>query len=284
MASLSLPVTGLLALVLVTGCSSPPGAVPDPGKPATPSSGPAAARAAAAMAALPDPLRVVGVGDSVTAAAHCDCSGFVADYGVLLERRFDLTVDAVEYGVSGATTASMLPELSGAGTTARAVARADVISVTIGANDLEPARTAYDAGTCGGARDLGCFTAAVARMKAGLARDLAAIDRLTAGRKVDVLVNNYWNVFEDGQVALDEDGQRYLDDSDTMTRMANAAICTAATAAGATCVDTYTPYKGADGGKDPTELLAPDGDHPDAAGHLVIAQAMLRAGLADLRS
>jgi lysophospholipase L1-like esterase len=224
------------------------------------------------------------VGDSVTAAAHCDCSGFVADYGVLLERRFDLTVDAVEYGVSGATTASMLPELSGSGGPARALARADVISVTIGANDLEQARTAYDDGTCGGARDLACFTGAVAAMKAGLARDLAAIDRLTAGRRVDVLVNNYWNVFEDGQVALDRDGQRYLDDSDTMTRMANLAICAAAETAGATCVDTYTPYKGEDGGKDPTELLASDGDHPNAAGHLVIAYAMLRAGLADLRS
>ncbi len=231
------------------------------------------------MAALPDPLRVVGIGDSVTAASHCDCAGFVADYGLLLQRRFGVHVEATEYGVGGATTASMLPELRGQGIPARALAEADVISVTIGANDLEAARSSYDAGSCGGVADLACFTPAVATMRAGLARDLQAIDRLTRGRSVEVLVNNYWNVFEDGQVALREDGRRYLADSDTMTRLANRAICAAAVEAGATCVDTYTPYKGEDGGKDPTELLASDGDHPNPAGHLVIARAMFAAGL-----
>ena len=85
-------------------------------------------------------------------------------------------------------------------------------------------------------------------------------------------------------MALREDGRRYLTDSDSMTRMANAAICSAATQAGAICVDTYTPYNGEDGGKDPTELLADDGDHPNAAGHRVIARAMLAVGLSAWRS
>jgi lysophospholipase L1-like esterase len=228
---------------------------------------------------LPRPLFVVGLGDSVTAAAHCDCSGFVADYGVLLHRKYEVPVRTTQYGVSGGTTATLLAQLQGRGSASRAVAAADVVSVTIGANDLETARASYDEGTCGGRLDLACFTPAVARMRAGLWTDLAAVRSLTGSRPVQVLVNTYWNVFEDGAVALREDGRQYLRDSDVMTRRADAAICAAARAAGALCVDTYAPFKGDDGRTDPTDLLAPDGDHPDAAGHEVIARVMAAAGL-----
>jgi lysophospholipase L1-like esterase len=228
---------------------------------------------------LPNPLRVVGVGDSVTAASHCDCEGFVADYGLLVQRRYGVRVLAAEYGVGGATTGSLLPALSGSGLVARAIAEADVVSVTIGANDLNGARVDYDDRRCGGGGDLDCFTDAVAQMRSGLVRDLAAIRHQVGDRPVEILVNDYWNVFEDGRVALAEDGPAYLRDSATMTRLANVAICSAADAAHAVCVDTVTPFKGADGTKDPTDLLASDGNHPDPAGHRVIAEAMLAAGL-----
>jgi lysophospholipase L1-like esterase len=217
----------------------------------------------------------------VTAASHCDCQGFVADYGHLLDQHYGVAVEAVEYGVPGATTSSILPSLRGSGTVARALAHADVISVTIGANDLEGARALYDDHRCGGSDDLRCFTPAVATMKAGLDADLAAISRLTAGsgHPVQLLVNDYWNVFEDGQVAVRRYGASFAQDSATMTREANTAICTAAVAHGAICVDTYAPFKGSEGTKDPTGLLAADGNHPDVAGHAAIARAMLAAGL-----
>ena len=44
-----------------------------------------------------------------------------------------------------------------------------------------------------------------------------------------------------------------------------------------TYVDIYTPFKGADGSTDDTALLADDGDHPNAAGHQLIATALLAA-------
>jgi lysophospholipase L1-like esterase len=264
---------------MITACGPARSAGPStPAAPATPS--PTSTLSASPQAAtLPTPLRVVGIGDSVTAAFHCDCKGFISDYGELLEARYDVNVDADELGVSGATTSSILPSLHGDGLTAIALGSADVISVTIGANDLNGARDRYDDHTCGGSRDLDCFVPAVEAMKDGLNRDLAAIHVLVGERPVQILVNDYWNVFEDGAVALREDGRQYLSDSDTMTREANIAICAAATAAGATCVDTYTPYKGADGSEDPTALLASDGNHPDPAGHEAIAKAMLAAGL-----
>ena len=48
--------------------------------------------------------------------------------------------------------------------------------------------------------------------------------------------------------------------------------------------DLYAAFKGEHAERDPTNLLAADGDHPNAAGHRLIAQALLSAGLAPLDS
>ena len=56
----------------------------------------------------------------------------------------------------------------------------------------------------------------------------------------------------------------------------NARIEAAARSHGAVPVDLYAPFKGA-GDVDPTPLLADDGDHPDAAGHALIARVLLAA-------
>jgi lysophospholipase L1-like esterase len=71
--------------------------------------------------------------------------------------------------------------------------------------------------------------------------------------------------------------------SDLLTRETNREIQAASVAVGATYVDLYQPFRGASGSDDPTALLADDGDHPDARGHQVIADALLAAGLRPLR-
>jgi len=57
----------------------------------------------------------------------------------------------------------------------------------------------------------------------------------------------------------------------------NAGIRSAAAKHGGVYVDLFTPFRGADGSKDCTALLAADGDHPDAAGHALIARTLLAA-------
>jgi hypothetical protein len=64
---------------------------------------------------------------------------------------------------------------------------------------------------------------------------------------------------------------------DAVTAEVNRRVSAAAAAHGATYVDLVTPFRGPDGSKDATPLLAPDGDHPDAAGHAVIAEALAAA-------
>jgi acyl-CoA thioesterase I len=51
----------------------------------------------------------------------------------------------------------------------------------------------------------------------------------------------------------------------------NTALRKAAANGNATYVPTLEAFHGDDGTRDPTGLLAPDGDHPNAAGHAAIA-------------
>jgi lysophospholipase L1-like esterase len=217
------------------------------------------------------PLSVVGLGDSVTAGSHCDCAPFVERLGTLLSARDGRAVRATNLGVPGLTTASLATQLAAPGPSA-AVAGADTVVVTIGANDLSALEDRWDKTGC----DTACLRPAVATMARGLAPDLARIRALGhAGQRVEV--TTYWNVFEDGDVADRQRGPGFADWSDTVTVAANAAICATARSFGDTCVDLYAPFLSADGNRNPTPLLSSDGDHPNAAGHDVIARALLAA-------
>ena len=114
-------------------------------------------------------------------------------------------------------------------------------------------------------------------MRSHLTQVLAEIRSLRAGRPTAVLVTGYWNVFQDGQVARDSDGASGLRASIGLTRRVNAMITSVSSSAGAHYVDLFAPFHRP--GVDIDSLLAPDGDHPDTAGHVLIASVLLGAGL-----
>ena len=153
---------------------------------------------------------------------------------------------------------------------AQAATDADYVLLTIGANDFAGHEDDVTAGRC--------TTECVSDEMAGLTRNLRRIlDRITAldtHRTPEVLVTGYWNVFKDGQVARDSYPLQGQDATQALTRATNQVIATAAAAAHATYVDVATPFETA---PDITGLLAPDGDHPNAAGHALIADLMFQA-------
>lgn len=63
----------------------------------------------------------------------------------------------------------------------------------------------------------------------------------------------------------------------------NLVIASAAQTFGARYVDLARPFAQATSDGDATGLLEPDGDHPNAAGHALIATSLLAAGLPGLR-
>jgi lysophospholipase L1-like esterase len=219
---------------------------------------------------------VVALGDSVPSGAACSCDPFPALYGPLLSRRTASPVTVENHGVSGLDTAGLLaqiqqPEVAGA------VRSADVVLVTIGANDFGDRHDQVVEGACttNGAAD--CVSDELVSMRARLARVLAAIRTLRQGRPTSVLVTGYWNVFEDGQVAHRAFGAAGLQASLELTRRVNAAICSVSTTAQAHYVDLFEPFQSR--GRDIDSLLASDGDHPDGAGHRLIAKTLVDAGL-----
>ena len=215
---------------------------------------------------------VVGIGDSVTSATVCGCTGFVESYAAHLPAADGGPARAENLGAGGLTAAGLRTLMTQPGPTPTSVAEADVLLVTIGANDLTPLLSRWQSSGCSKA----CYSPAVEAVGSDLGDILAAARSLRGHRPTRVLVTDYWNVFADGDVARASDGPAYLRWSDELTRALNVSICNAARNAGATCVDLYAPFKG-DGSKNPTELLAADGDHPNAAGNQAISSALLAA-------
>lgn len=261
---------GVLLGALLTGCgSAAPTTLASPGS--TTSTPTPAPTPTVTPAGLRGTVRVVGLGDSVTAGAHCDCDDYVTGFGHLLARRKDVRVRVRNHGEDGSTSADLADDLQRDRGLRDDVADADLVVVTTGANDLGPALGAWRSGSC----PPDCYTPDVDAVRASLGQVLDRVRTLDGGR-ARVLVTTYWNVFTDGDVARRAERTGYLGWSDAVTRRADAAIAQVATTHGATTVDLFTPFKG-DGTQDPTRLLAADGDHPDAAGTALISRAVLGA-------
>lgn len=222
--------------------------------------------------ATPASATVVGIGDSVTSGSHCDCTDFVHLYARWLPPSEGGPATAINLGVGGSTSADLRSDLEHPSATTEAVSRADILLVTIGANELAPLQRTWARAGC----ESDCWQDSVEGVRSNISAIVDDIHRLRHGEPTTILVTNYWNVFIDGQVARRQKGLSYLRWSDRLTRAVNGAICAGARSAGARCVDLYAPFKG-DGGKDPTNLLAADGDHPNAAGHRLIARVLLAA-------
>ena len=224
-----------------------------------------------ASGGISQPITVVGVGDSVTSGQNCGCATFVAMYASDLASARGLNTSSVNLGMSGWTSVQLLQAMTKPGAFRDQVAKADVLLVTIGANDLislEGKKPSTCPATC-----YGPMVDAVAH---NVRLIVAAARAAHPDHPATILVTDYWNVFQDGDVGTAENGASFQSWSDALTRAESNAVFTAARGAGTTCVGLYAPFKG-NGSKNPTSLLAGDGDHPNSAGHQLIASALLNS-------
>lgn len=240
--------------------------------------------------------RVVALGDSVTAGYGCDCDPFPDRIATALSDRSGHSVDAINDGVSGQTAHDLVDVLdadTGDEDVRSDVAGADIVLLTIGANDiadLEPepqalsaASSATTAGAATGAATgphavapAGVIDAATRQVVAATGTDLTrVVAQITAlAPRAHVLVTGYWNLFPDGTEAAPDAAERAW--TDAVTRAFNAELDRVAATGSVQVVDLYDPFK-AGGRVDTAPLLLDDGDHPNARGHQVIADAILRA-------
>ena len=98
----------------------------------------------------------VAFGDSWPYGAHCNgCTPFPDLYAAALNA--EAPTEFTNLTEDGGSTESLLSEMRTYEPYRDAIAGADVIVISIGANDLEEAFASYGAGDCGPPDDLGCF-------------------------------------------------------------------------------------------------------------------------------
>jgi len=212
---------------------------------------------------------VVAVGDSVPSGGGCECRAFPDTYAARSAARVGAVASTVNLAVDGYTSAEVRSQVVGPAASA-ALQRADTVVIMVGANDfLQPLVDDLD-GRCSRAD---CYTLTEQSVSANVVDTVQQI-RAIHPTPVSVIVVGYWNVAEDGSVGREAYGVDGMAKADRATAYANTALQQAAADTGAHYVATFAAFRGPDGGLDPTPLLAADGDHPNAAGHDRIAQAL----------
>lgn len=226
----------------------------------------------AATAAPSSPLVVLGLGDSVASGAACDCTSFITTAGGSIAAAQHRGVSVKNLAVGGCTSSDVLAQLNST-SLRRQIAASDVVIIEIGANDFDEDQAYRQACTDDGATT--CYGSTLRSTTQRVSSIVASVRKLQTKPAAAVFVLGYWNVFRDGWVGQGE-GATYVNATDALTRAFNDRMESVATAGGATYVDVYSPFKG-DGGQDPTRYLADDGDHPNAAGHALLARVVTRA-------
>jgi lysophospholipase L1-like esterase len=252
-----------LASAMLLGCSSGgPSAVdstPSPTVGSTPSP---------AVGSTPpgETWSLVALGDSVPSGSNCDCTPYPQLSASSLTRGGTRQVVVSNDAVGGYTTADVLTQLRTDAAVASDVAGADVVEIEIGANDVS-----YG-GPCG--TSVSCYQPMIRTTERNLAEIVTQVQQLANSRPVLVVLLDYWNVWLGGRYA-DAKGSAYVAAGVAVTDQINTAVKGTAGRTGAAYVDLRAAFKGPGYAADETRYLASDGDHPNAAGHRLIAAAVV---------
>lgn len=212
----------------------------------------------------------IGLGDSVPSAANCTgCVSYVNQVGEQIAERTGEKAVVDNDAVAGYTTSDVLSQLEDESVRAR-IADSDLVLITVGANDLADGLD----GSCD--VDSECMDTEMAEVKSRLTTIVEEVRDLQSAPDATVTVTGYWNVGEDGEVGR-QNGESYVTESKALTRRFNSMAAGVASSQKVIYADFWTPFVGADGTGDPTDLLVSDGDHPNAAGHARLAAAVMSA-------
>jgi lysophospholipase L1-like esterase len=210
---------------------------------------------------------VVGFGNSVPSGTACNCTNFVSAYAAMVGSATNSKATVDNDAVSGSTSADVVNLLTKSSVQNQLRAATTVLIMT-GANDFNDA---FDQVSLGAPADATYAPVATA-VQDNVTTIIDKIHSLNAGAHVVIL--DYWASMEDGAVAAKDYDATAMAASLACTTYTNDALAAAAKASNALYVSTLTAFKGPNGSNDDTNLLAADGDHPNAAGHQLIAQTI----------
>jgi lysophospholipase L1-like esterase len=184
-------------------------------------------------------------------------------------------VDFSNLTTNGGTSGDLRNDVESSESTRAAIADADVIIISTGANDMEPAFLSWVADTCGGDDQLDCFREIAVGWEENFDAILTEIDGLREGQPTAIRILTNANEF------LSDPGLRAtfgvdfgLTGGATITALHHDALCAAAERHAAVCVDLRPVLNGPD-------FSVPANVNSSASMQLV-ADALLASGLDEL--
>jgi lysophospholipase L1-like esterase len=208
---------------------------------------------------------MTALGDSVPFGTACNCTPYpglsAADVAHVAGHNVTMANDAQP----GYTSADVVRQLQQNPAVGPHIASSQATLIEVGANDVA------HSSTCG--TNLACYEAKLPTIRTNLEALVRRVHELTAGHDVAVVLLDYWSVWLGGQYAQAQ-GQAYVDAAAAVTAAVNETIRSVAQLMHTIYVDLRTAFRGPDDAWDETHLLASDGDHPNAAGHQRIAEAI----------
>jgi lysophospholipase L1-like esterase len=232
---------------------------------------------------------LVAMGDSISAGEHCPgCTTYVDRYAAALARDAGVEVVRTNWSIRGLTAARLLELMRRDAALGSDVARADVVTLTIGVNDMpwNPGPDVCHAASAPGHVEWTRITSAcvrtASRRYAGLLGSLLdQIAGLRAGKPTMVRLTGFYDDWAGRSgVAPDE-----LATVARGVRLFDRAERRVAAAHGGLIADLLHTFNGPSGRDDAGSLLEPNhGVHPNQPGHDLIARALLQLGLAPIRA
>jgi lysophospholipase L1-like esterase len=228
----------------------------------------------------------VALGDSIPAGAG-DVAGksFVYDYARHIEQDTGVRIAVHNLATDGGTTGDLLAQMQHDADTRTLLGDAEVVTISIGVNDLEMHLPDYAGGACGGSDNQKCFRSALALFKGPWNAILSEVLRMRANRPTIIRVTNDYNPFPGNAAARANLGERTGKVFTHYLRGLNDYRCSTAQQKEIPCADVALAFNGpgTDASAFAKGLIGTDQfAHPSAKGHQLIAQTLRQLGYAPL--
>lgn len=216
-------------------------------------------------------IHYVSVGDSVSSVSPSFVDAVAKQAEASLHAKVMVTRIVEEDSV-----ATLVRRLKSSASFQKAIRAADLVTITLGANEIGGAADQMAPGGCGSTDGSACVTKAEKNFEQSYAALLAKLTALRPASKAAYRLLTSYNtpgVFSAGK------GKAFT----AALRAENRFICNQVPRLRMKCVDVYAVFNGSDGSLDPQArgLTVPDG-HPSAKGSARIAKAVVLKGFAPL--